>query len=72
MGDPNVTMKEYIRLEEEKACRSGLVHNWETTIYGKVWYDEDVYNLRSVKTKFPAIVYNDALTSEVALSCEPM
>ncbi|GJY00965.1 hypothetical protein Tco_0359117 [Tanacetum coccineum] len=40
MGDPNITMEEYIRLEEEKARRR-------------------------------AIVYNDALTSEVALSCEP-
>ncbi|GKA31501.1 hypothetical protein Tco_0717806, partial [Tanacetum coccineum] len=34
-------------------------------------YDEDVHNLRSIKTEFLAIVYNDALTSEVALSCEP-
>ncbi|GKF47901.1 hypothetical protein Tco_0141152, partial [Tanacetum coccineum] len=44
MDDPNITMKEYIRLEEEKARRRG---------------------------KFPAIVFNDALTFEVALSCEP-
>ncbi|GJR69816.1 hypothetical protein Tco_0015881 [Tanacetum coccineum] len=34
------------------------------------WYDEDVHFLRSVETKFPAIVYNDALTSEFELSCE--
>ncbi|GJR21093.1 hypothetical protein Tco_0969620 [Tanacetum coccineum] len=40
MDDPNITMKEYIRLEEEKARRH-------------------------------AIVFNDALTSEVTLSCEP-
>ncbi|GKB85056.1 hypothetical protein Tco_0957328 [Tanacetum coccineum] len=40
MDDPNITMEEYIRIEEEKACRH-------------------------------AILYNDALTSEVALSCEP-
>ncbi|GJR13167.1 hypothetical protein Tco_0795819 [Tanacetum coccineum] len=44
----------------------------ETATYGKIWYDEDVHNLRSVETEFQAIVYNDALTSEVALSCEPM
>ncbi|GJV88840.1 hypothetical protein Tco_1532778 [Tanacetum coccineum] len=44
MDDPNITMEEYIRLEEEKAC------NWETATY----------------------VFNDALTSEVALSCETM
>ncbi|GJY06847.1 hypothetical protein Tco_0373901 [Tanacetum coccineum] len=41
MDDPNITMEEYIRLEEEKASRR-------------------------------AIVFNDALTSEVALSCERM
>ncbi|GJX84753.1 hypothetical protein Tco_0335527 [Tanacetum coccineum] len=39
MDDPNITMEEYIRLEEEKARRP--------------------------------IVFNDALTFEVALSCEP-
>ncbi|GJT60266.1 hypothetical protein Tco_1003799 [Tanacetum coccineum] len=39
MDDPNITMEEYIRLEEEKAHRR---------------------------------VFNDTLTSEVALSCEPM
>ncbi|GJW05513.1 hypothetical protein Tco_1564369 [Tanacetum coccineum] len=70
MDDPNITMEEYIRLEEEKARRRGKVYNWETTTYGKMWYDEDVHDLRSVETEFPAIVFNDALTFEVALSCE--
>nr|GEY95285.1 hypothetical protein [Tanacetum cinerariifolium] len=37
-----------------------------------IWYDEDVHDLRSVETEFLAIVFNDALTSEVALSYEPM
>ncbi|GJY92053.1 hypothetical protein Tco_0507835 [Tanacetum coccineum] len=46
MDDPNITMEEYIRLDEEKAHRS-------------------------VKTEFPAIVFDDAFTSEVTLSCEP-
>ncbi|GKA28448.1 hypothetical protein Tco_0714616 [Tanacetum coccineum] len=41
MDNPNITMEEYIRLEEEKAHRR-------------------------------AIVFNDTLTSEAALSCEPM
>ncbi|GJW76926.1 hypothetical protein Tco_0138608, partial [Tanacetum coccineum] len=36
-----------------------------------IWYDEDVHDLRSVKTEFPAIVVNDALTFEVTLSYEP-
>ncbi|GJX58522.1 hypothetical protein Tco_0289912 [Tanacetum coccineum] len=72
IDDPNITIKEYIRLEEEKARRHGKVYNWETATYGKIWYDEDVHNLRSVETELPAIVFNDTLTSEVALSCEPM
>nr|GEV33164.1 hypothetical protein [Tanacetum cinerariifolium] len=40
MDDPNITMEEYIRLEEEKSCRR-------------------------------AIVFDDTLASEAALSCEP-
>ncbi|GKD22748.1 hypothetical protein Tco_1224451 [Tanacetum coccineum] len=71
MDDPNITMEEYIRLEEEKARRRGKVFNWKTAKYGKIWYDEDVHDLRSVETEFPAIVYNDAFISEVTLSCEP-
>ncbi|GJZ57094.1 hypothetical protein Tco_0612588 [Tanacetum coccineum] len=71
MDDLNITMEEYIRLEEEKARRRGKVYNWETATYGKIWYNEDVHDLRSVETEFPAIVLNDALTSEVTLSCEP-
>ncbi|GJV18254.1 hypothetical protein Tco_1363577 [Tanacetum coccineum] len=71
MDDPNITMEEYIRLEEEKARRRGKVYNWETAMYAKICYDEDVYDLRSVETEFPAIVFKDALTFEVTLSCEP-
>ncbi|GKC11217.1 hypothetical protein Tco_1007999 [Tanacetum coccineum] len=40
MGDPNITMQEYIMLDEEKACRH-------------------------------VIVFNDTLTSESTLLCEP-
>nr|GEW94488.1 hypothetical protein [Tanacetum cinerariifolium] len=43
----------------------------ETAKYGKIWYDEDVYDLRSVETEFPAIVFYDSLTSNETLSCEP-
>ncbi|GJT11068.1 hypothetical protein Tco_0858110 [Tanacetum coccineum] len=43
MDNPNITIEEYIRLEEEKAHRR----------------------------EFPAIVFNDTLTSEAALSCDP-
>ncbi|GJT07680.1 hypothetical protein Tco_0842142 [Tanacetum coccineum] len=71
MDDPNITMEEYIRLEEEKARKRGEVFNWETARYGKIWYDKDVHNLRSVETKFPAIVFNHNLTSNETLFCEP-
>ncbi|GJS67170.1 hypothetical protein Tco_0681734 [Tanacetum coccineum] len=30
MDDPNITMEEYIKLEEEKAQKRGKVFNWET------------------------------------------
>ncbi|GKF12671.1 hypothetical protein Tco_0050597, partial [Tanacetum coccineum] len=72
MDDLNITMKEYIRLEEEKYHRNGKVYNWETAMYGKIWYDEDVHDLRSIETKYPAIVFDDAFTSEVTPSYEPM
>ncbi|GJY56524.1 hypothetical protein Tco_0455639 [Tanacetum coccineum] len=51
MDKPNITMEEYIRLEEEKAHRRGKVYNWETATY--------------------AIVFNNTLTSEATLLCEP-
>nr|GEX94715.1 hypothetical protein [Tanacetum cinerariifolium] len=41
-------------------------------MYGRIWYDEDVHDLISVETEFPTIVLDDAFTSEVTLSCEPM
>ncbi|GKA92137.1 hypothetical protein Tco_0814062 [Tanacetum coccineum] len=72
MDDPNITMEEYIRLEEEKARRHGKVYNWETDTYGKIWDNEDVHDLGSVETKFPAIVFKDTLTFEATLSCEPI
>ncbi|GJQ96820.1 ribonuclease H-like domain-containing protein [Tanacetum coccineum] len=71
IDDSNITIEEYIRLVEEKARRRGKVYNWETATYGKFWDNEDVYNLGSVETEFPAIVFNDTLTSEATLSCEP-
>ncbi|GKA67356.1 hypothetical protein Tco_0767164 [Tanacetum coccineum] len=70
MDDPNITMQEYIRLEEEKAQKRGNVFNWETVKYGKIWYDEDIHDLRSVETEFPAIAFNDGVSFET-LSCEP-
>nr|GEY46656.1 hypothetical protein [Tanacetum cinerariifolium] len=65
-------MEEYIKLEEEKACRRGKVYSWETATYGMIRVDDDFHNLRSVDTKFPAIVFDDTCTSEASLSCKPM
>ncbi|GJT57969.1 hypothetical protein Tco_0993023, partial [Tanacetum coccineum] len=72
MDDPNITMEQYIQLEEEKACRRGQVYNWETATYGKIWYDEDVHYLRSFEKESLAIVYKDALTSKQEISSESM
>ncbi|GKC77276.1 hypothetical protein Tco_1128050 [Tanacetum coccineum] len=58
MNDPNITMEEYIRLEEEKARRRGKVYNWETATYGKIWDNEDVHDLRSVETEL-LLIFND-------------
>ncbi|GJX67931.1 hypothetical protein Tco_0303658 [Tanacetum coccineum] len=48
----------------------GKVYNWKTATYGKIWYDEGVYYLRFFEMKFPTIIYNDALTSELEFSSE--
>ncbi|GJT92555.1 hypothetical protein Tco_1081400 [Tanacetum coccineum] len=36
IDNSNITMEEYIKLEEEKARRRGKVYNWETATYGKI------------------------------------
>ncbi|GJR72390.1 hypothetical protein Tco_0084755 [Tanacetum coccineum] len=33
--------------------------------------DEDIHDLRSVETEFPSIAFNDEVSSEKTLSCEP-
>ncbi|GKB07161.1 hypothetical protein Tco_0835394, partial [Tanacetum coccineum] len=71
MDDPNITMEEYIRLEEEKAHRRGKVYNWETATYTKIWDNEDVHDLGSIETEFLAIFFNDTLTSKATLSPDP-
>ncbi|GJZ55215.1 hypothetical protein Tco_0610408 [Tanacetum coccineum] len=50
-----------------RTLRRDKVYNWETATYGKIWDNEDVHDLGSVETEFPAIVFNDTLTSEAAL-----
>ncbi|GJT04415.1 hypothetical protein Tco_0838877 [Tanacetum coccineum] len=69
MDDPNMTMEEYIKLEEEKARRRGRVFNWQTATYGKIRVDVDLYDLRFVEAEFPAIVIDNAFTPQDALLC---
>ncbi|GJS79622.1 hypothetical protein Tco_0729503 [Tanacetum coccineum] len=72
MDNPNITMEEYIRLQEEKALSPGERFNWQTATCGKMEYceDEDDY-FTNFETKFPAIVLDNTLTSDVAISCGP-
>ncbi|GJX09739.1 hypothetical protein Tco_0199598 [Tanacetum coccineum] len=70
MDDPNITMEEYIRLEEEKARRQGRTFNWQTATYGKMEYCENEDDsFTNLETEYPAIVFDD--TSDATLSCEP-
>ncbi|GJX14387.1 hypothetical protein Tco_0206145 [Tanacetum coccineum] len=43
MNDPNITMEEYIRLEEEKAQSRGETFNWQTATFGRIrhYYEEE-------------------------------
>ncbi|GJS78408.1 hypothetical protein Tco_0728289 [Tanacetum coccineum] len=72
MEDRNMTMEEYVQYETEKALRNGKVYNWKIATYGKIRYVEDINDLRFFETKFPATVYDDALSLESGFSSEPM
>ncbi|GJV45307.1 hypothetical protein Tco_1429843 [Tanacetum coccineum] len=69
MDDPNITMEEYIRLEEEKARRHGRTFNWQTATFGKIknYKDEDDHPI-DFETEFPTIVFDNTLT---AIQSEP-
>ncbi|GJS87780.1 hypothetical protein Tco_0770416 [Tanacetum coccineum] len=66
-----MTMEEYVQYETEKALRNSKVYNWKTATYGKIQYVEDINDLRFFETKFPAILYDDALISESDFSSKP-
>ncbi|GJR32969.1 hypothetical protein Tco_1109201 [Tanacetum coccineum] len=70
MDDPNITMEEYIRLEEEKCLSHGETFNWQTATYGKMEYCEDEDGcFTNFESEFPAIVLDD--TPREALSWKP-
>ncbi|GJR19894.1 hypothetical protein Tco_0968421 [Tanacetum coccineum] len=52
MDDPNITMEEYIRLEEEKARRRGKVYNWETATYATLLCEPTVSSLNNDEIDF--------------------
>ncbi|GKE90317.1 hypothetical protein Tco_1567792 [Tanacetum coccineum] len=65
-------MEEYIRLQEEKALSRGETFNWQTATYDKMEYCEDEDDgFINFKTKFPAIIFDNTLTSDAAISCGP-
>ncbi|GJY39454.1 hypothetical protein Tco_0425818 [Tanacetum coccineum] len=70
MDDPNITMEEYIQLMADKARGRDQTFNWETATYGEV-YCEDHDSFIDFETDFPAIVYNDASTSNQNVSSKP-
>ncbi|GKA08011.1 hypothetical protein Tco_0687342 [Tanacetum coccineum] len=68
MDDTSITIEEYIRIEEEKAQRSGLVFDWKTAKFGMTehYYEEERFS--NFEEEFPAIVFgeinSDLLNSE--------
>ncbi|GJV71346.1 hypothetical protein Tco_1491341 [Tanacetum coccineum] len=63
-------MEEYIQLMADKAQGRDQTFTWETSTYGEVYCDNsDLFT--DFETDFPAIVYNDALTSNQNVSFEP-
>ncbi|GJY48981.1 hypothetical protein Tco_0438937 [Tanacetum coccineum] len=70
MDDPNMTMEEYIKFEEEKARRHSRVFDWQTATYGKIKVDDDLYDLRYMEAEFPAIIIDDAFEPQDALQCK--
>ncbi|GKA88032.1 hypothetical protein Tco_0809796 [Tanacetum coccineum] len=64
MDDPNITMEEYIRLEEEKARRHGRTFNWQTATFGKVKnYEDEEDHPINFETEFPTIFFDNTLTA---------
>ncbi|GKA64896.1 hypothetical protein Tco_0764603 [Tanacetum coccineum] len=73
MDDPNITMEEYIRLEDEMVQSRGETFNWQTATFGRTRtrgimreYDNE---REDFETEFPAIVFNN--TSDTTPPCEP-
>ncbi|GJV52753.1 hypothetical protein Tco_1448494 [Tanacetum coccineum] len=70
MDNPNLTMEEYVRLEEEKTCKHVKVFDWQTATYEKIRVDDSFYDLRSMEAEFPAIIINDDFAPKDTLQCK--
>ncbi|GJU25474.1 gag-pol polyprotein [Tanacetum coccineum] len=79
MDDPNITIEEYIRLEEEKTRRHEIQSEPtvcppnENELDFKISLDEsDDEDYTDLDNEFPVIVYNDGLTSKLDLGIKPL
>ncbi|GKE32828.1 hypothetical protein Tco_1452150, partial [Tanacetum coccineum] len=72
MDDPDITMEEYMHLEEERARRRGQNFDRKSATYGKVKYFEDIDYFKDFEAEFPAIVFNDTLISELEIHQNPL
>ncbi|GJV97987.1 retrovirus-related pol polyprotein from transposon TNT 1-94 [Tanacetum coccineum] len=72
--DRSLVVPTFLPGDEQIACMNKAMEFLSAVFSprSRTWYDDDIHDLRSVETEFPAIVFNDELTSEEALSCEPM
>nr|GEZ98675.1 transposase, Ptta/En/Spm, transposase, Tnp1/En/Spm-like protein [Tanacetum cinerariifolium] len=70
MDDPNITIDEYVKLQAEKGQRRGWAFNWETATNGKSYCD-DLDFFTDFEADYPAIVYNNALTSNENVPSKP-
>ncbi|GJV50097.1 hypothetical protein Tco_1440309 [Tanacetum coccineum] len=59
------------KMEELEEDDTKALRGIKKTLIPEIRDNEDVHDLRYVETEFPAIVFNDTLTSEATLSCEP-
>ncbi|GJT89782.1 hypothetical protein Tco_1078627 [Tanacetum coccineum] len=59
MDDANITMVEYIRIEEEKAQRRCLVFNWQTVKFGRTEHHYEEERFSNFEEEFLAIVFGE-------------
>ncbi|GJU11182.1 hypothetical protein Tco_1133578 [Tanacetum coccineum] len=65
MDDPNITMEEYIMLEEEKAQKRGKVFDWETAKVSFDDSDDEDYTVIFDKNSFSyKIIYTNDLKTD--------